>query len=55
MAYTQLYILEIRLSGIATIDARRDTDNYGTRLDFSTGLANAYGGGDLTRILEIDN
>ena len=31
---------------MATIDARRDTDNYGTRLDFSTGLANAYGGGD---------
>ena len=33
-------------SGIATIDARRETDNYGTRLDFSTGLANASGGAD---------
>src|SRR3989344_6935326 len=33
-------------SGIATIDARRETDNYGTRLDFSPGLGATYGGTD---------
>ena len=43
--YSSLYFRNTA-SGMAGITAGRSVDNYGTQLDFLTGLANAYGGGD---------